>query len=130
MGRDQKAWLGRWVECGEEVTLAPEEGTEEGDRPIPRKMLFGRPFVKRFALCYWTVVMSVTLVYCSQTVGWSKMKLGMEVGLGSGHIVLDGEWGPSSPPESAQQLPSFRSISTVTTRSPISATAEHLFPLK
>jgi len=31
------------------------------------------------------------LVYCGQTVGWTKMKLGMEVGLGSGHIVLDGD---------------------------------------
>jgi len=49
--------------------------------------LFGPPFVKRFALCYRTVVclsvcLSVTLVYCGQTVGWIKMKLDMEVGLG------------------------------------------------
>jgi len=28
-------------------------------------------------------------VYCGQTVGWIKMKLGMEVGLSPGHIVLD-----------------------------------------
>ena len=34
-------------------------------------------------------VLSVTLVYCGQTVGWIKMKLGMPVGLGPGHIVLD-----------------------------------------
>jgi len=27
-------------------------------------------------------VLSVTLVYCDQTVGWINMKLGMEVGLG------------------------------------------------
>jgi len=45
--------------------------------------------------------LSVTLVYCNQTVGWIKMKLGMEVGLGPGHIVLDGDlaslhiWGTS-----------------------------------
>ena len=36
--------------------------------------IFGRPFVKRFALCYQTVIslscLSVTLVYCGQTVGW------------------------------------------------------------
>ena len=54
-------------------------------------MLLGRPFVKRFVLCYWTVVclsvLSVTLVYCSQTVGWINMPLGMEVGLRPGHIV-------------------------------------------
>ena len=28
-----------------------------------------------------------------------KMKLGMEVGLGPGHIVLDGEWGTQLPPK-------------------------------
>ena len=33
-------------------------------------------------------VLSVTLVYCGQTVGWIKMPLGTEVGLGPGHIVL------------------------------------------
>jgi len=31
-------------------------------------------------------------VHCGQTVGCIKMKLGMQVGLGRGHIVLDGEW--------------------------------------
>jgi len=34
--------------------------------------------------------MSVTFVYCGQTVGWIKIKLGVKVGLGPGHIVLDG----------------------------------------
>ena len=28
-------------------------------------------------------------IYCGQTAGWIKMALGMEVGLGAGHIVLD-----------------------------------------
>jgi len=37
-----------------------------------------------------SVCLSVTLVYCGQTVGWIKMKLDTEVGLGLGHIVLDG----------------------------------------
>jgi len=32
------------------------------------------------------VSLSVTLVYCGQTVGWIKVKLGMQVGLGPGHI--------------------------------------------
>ena len=54
-------------------------------------LLFGRPFVKQFALCYRTIVLSVTLVYCGQTVGRIKMKLGTEVGLGPGHIVLNGD---------------------------------------
>ena len=29
-------------------------------------------------------------VCCGKTAGWIKMALGMEVGLGPGHIVLDG----------------------------------------
>jgi len=41
-------------------------------------------------------VLSVTLVYCGQTVGRIKMKLGMQVDLGPGHTVLDGD--PPSPP--------------------------------
>ena len=61
-----------------------------------------RPFVKRFALRYRTAVcpvlsvclsvclsvLSVTLVYYGQTVGWIKMKVCMKVGLGPRHIVL------------------------------------------
>jgi len=39
-------------------------------------------------------VLSVTLVYCSQTVGRIKIKLGIQVGLGPGHIVLDGDPAP------------------------------------
>ena len=33
----------------------------------------------------------MTLVYCGQTIGWIKTKLGVQVGLGPGHIVLDGD---------------------------------------
>jgi len=40
-------------------------------------------------------VLSVTLVHCGQ-VWWIKMKLGMQVGLGPGHTVLDGD--PALPP--------------------------------
>jgi len=51
-----------------------------------------RLFVKRFPhavgpLSVCLCVLSVTLVYCGQTVGWIKMKLGTTVGLGPGHIV-------------------------------------------
>jgi len=68
--------------------------------------VLGRPFVKRFALCYQTVVsLSITLVYCGQTVGWIKMKLGMQVGLGPGHIVLDGY--PAPPPPKGHSSPPF-----------------------
>jgi len=59
-------------------------------------------------LGFWTTVTSncspyatgplsclpVALVYCSQTVGWIKMPLGMEVSLGPGDIVLDGDEAP------------------------------------
>jgi len=50
-------------------------------------------------------VLSVTLVYCGQTVGLIKMKLGMEVGLGPGHIVLDGD--PAPPTERGTAVPHF-----------------------
>jgi len=72
-----------------------------------RNRFLGRPFVKRFALCYRTVVLSVcpvsslapnrgqsshfsAHVYCGQTAKWIMMTLGMEVGVGPGHIVRDG----------------------------------------
>jgi len=41
--------------------------------------------------------LSVTLVYCGQTVECIKMKLGMLLGLGPGHVVLDGD--PAPPPQ-------------------------------
>jgi len=63
-------------------------------------LVFGRPLLKRIALCDRTVVcavclscpvLSMTLVYCGQTVGRIKMKLGTQVGLVPGHTVLDGD---------------------------------------
>jgi len=44
-------------------------------------------------------------VYCGQTAGWIKMALAMEVGLGPGHIVLDGE--PAPLPKNGAELPIF-----------------------
>ena len=63
-------------------------------------------------------------VCCGQTAGWIKMQLGRKVGLSHGHIVLDGD-----PPSLTQRCttPNFRPMSIVATRSPITATAEHLF---
>jgi len=43
--------------------------------------VFGRPFVKRFALCCRTVV-CLSVCPRGQTVGWIKMPLGREVGRG------------------------------------------------
>jgi len=57
-------------------------------------------------------VLSVTLVYCGQTVEWIKMKLGTQVGFGPGHIVT---WGPRflSPKGVQRPPPNFRPISVV-----------------
>jgi len=76
-------------------------------------LVFGRPFVRRFAICYSSVVLSVlsvslsvTLVYCGQTAAWMDQDtLGTEVGLGPGDIVLDGDQAP--PQTGAQQPPTF-----------------------
>ena len=70
-------------------------------------MVFGRPFVKQFALCYQTIVLtaclSVTLAYCGQTAGWIKMPLGLEVGLGPVDFVLD--WNPAPSPQKGGGAP-------------------------
>ena len=55
--------------------------------------------------------LSVTLVYCGQMVGWLKMKLDMQVGLGPGHIVLDGD--PAPLPKNGAEPPNFRPMSIV-----------------
>jgi len=50
-------------------------------------------------------VLSATFVHCGQTVGRIKMKLGMQVCLGPGHIELEGD--PASPPPNRHSLPIF-----------------------
>jgi len=52
------------------------------------------------------------------------MPLGRDVGLGQGHTVLDRD--PAPPPQRGGP-PNFRTMCIVAKRSPISATAEHLF---
>jgi len=59
-----------------------------------------------------------------QTVGWIKMPLGKVLGLGPGHIVLDGDPVENQPHTAAP--PHFRPMPIVAKRSPISATAELL----
>jgi len=60
-------------------------------------------------------------------VGWIKMLLGTEVGLGPGDIVLDAD--PAPPPRKGAQHPSptFRPMSIVSKRSSSQQTAELLF---
>ena len=72
----------------------------------------GDRFVKRFTLCYQTIVSLSVLSVCPlRDIGvlwpnrWRiKMKLGMQVGLDPGHIVLDGD---SAPPPPKGQSPSI-----------------------
>ena len=45
------------------------------------------------------------MVYCGQTVQWIKLKLGKQVGLGPGHIVLDGD--PAPLPKKGAEPPQF-----------------------
>ena len=69
------------------------------------------------------VCLSVTLVYSGQTVRLIKMPLSMEVSLCPGHTTLDGD--PAHPPPRPKRstAPTFRPISIVANRSPISGTA-------
>jgi len=73
-------------------------------------LIFGRPFVKRFALCYRIFVcsvlsvLSVTLVYCGKTATWIKMALGKEVGLSPGDKCCV-RCGPNSPTERGTAAP-------------------------
>jgi len=53
----------------------------------------------------------MTLVYCGQTAGRIKLKLGMQVGLGPGHIVLDQDPTPLLP--KGGRAPNFRPMSIV-----------------
>ena len=66
-------------------------------------------------------------VCCGQTARWIKMPLGTKVGLSPGQIMLDGD--PTPSPQKGAQPPNFGPVSIVAKRSPISATAEHLFIL-
>jgi len=50
-------------------------------------------------------VLSVTFVHYGQTVGRIKMKVGIQVGLGPGHYVLDGD--PALPPPKGGGFPQF-----------------------
>ena len=65
----------------------------------------GRPFVMLSDRCLSCPVLSATLVYCGQRVGWIRMPLGTDVGFGHGHITLDGD--QLSPRKGAQQPPLF-----------------------
>jgi len=55
--------------------------------------------------CLSCPVLTVTFVYCEQTVGWIKLPLGVEVVLDPGHTALNGD--PAPPMEMATTAPTF-----------------------
>jgi len=65
-----------------------------------------RPMLSdRCPVCPVLPVLSVTFVHCGQTAGRIKMKLGKQVGLVPGHIVLGED--PAPPPLKGQKPPIF-----------------------
>ena len=83
-------------------------------RHVRNTIFFGRPFVKRFALCYRSVVClsDLSVHVCDVRAlwpnGWSgriKIKLGMQVGRGPGHIELGRD--PAPPPLKGHSHPQF-----------------------
>jgi len=97
-------------------------------RPLPKKAqppIFGRrllwPKGRPCQLLLSSCLLPPALL--GQTAGWIKMPLGTEVRLGPGDIVLDGY---PAPPKMGTAPLTFRPMSIVAKRSPISATAEHL----
>ena len=73
----------------------------DGSAQYRRSVIYNSPFFLHFwaTVCktirpMLSVRCPVCLVYCGQTVGRIKMKLGMQVGLGPGHMVLGGDPAP------------------------------------
>ena len=65
----------------------------------------GSPYaIRPLSVCPVLSVLSATLVYCGQTVGRIKMKLSIQVGLGPGHILLDGDPAPPPPKRHSPQF--------------------------
>ena len=81
-----------------------EAGTWHGGRPEPRRLCvrWGPSFPKGGG----APPQFLAHVYCSQTPRWIKMVLGMEVGFGPGHVVLDGDPAPL-PKKGAEPPPIF-----------------------
>ena len=64
-----------------------------------------RPILSDRCLSVLSCLLSVTLMYCGQTLWRIKMTLGMQVGIDPGHIVLDGD--PAPPPPKGHRPPIF-----------------------
>jgi len=98
-----------WIKMplGMEVVLSPGDFVLDGDSALPSTKRI-RP--KRYCIRREPSSPSPCL-YCGQTAGWIKMAFGTEMGLGPGHIVLDGD--PRSPPRKGAEPPNFRPMSIV-----------------
>ena len=86
---------GGWIK----MPLGTEAGVGPGQVVLYRDLSGGAGFPSNTMLPGPTPTfvpsLSVTLMNCGQMAGWIKIKLGVEVGLGPGHIVLDGDQLPS-----------------------------------
>jgi len=93
-----------------------QDGFWHGGRPQPRRLCVKwgpSPFPKRGRS---SPPQFSAHVYCGQTAGWIRMALGMEVGLGPGHIVLDGDTHSSPSQKGAEPPPQFWPYSIVAKR--------------
>ena len=131
-----------WIKMplGVEVGLGPGDVALDGDAaaPIfspcllrPNGWMYqdttwygGRPRPRQHCVRWGPSPQLSANVYCGRTAGWIKMPLGMEVDLGLGHIVLDGD--PVTPRKGHSSPPLYGPC-LLWPLSPISATAELLF---
>jgi len=91
--------------------------------------VFGRPYIKRFALCYRPLSVLSCLSVCDVGVLWPKGWMDQHATLCGGRPRLRRHcvrWRPSSSSPKRYTAPNFRPISIVAKRSPISATDELL----
>jgi len=103
-----------------------QDATWYGDRPQPRGLWVRcgpSPPPKREAEAGGRAPQFSAHGYCGQTAGWIKMALGVEVGLGPVHIVLDGDTAPL-PKQRAEPPRDFRPIFVVAKR--LDASRYHL----
>jgi len=98
-------WPNGWID---------QHGTWQGRRPQPRRPCGVRwgpaPLPKKGA---GPPPQFSAHFYCGQTVGCTKMPLGMELGLSPGDFVLDGD---TAPPQKGGEPPNFRPMFIVAKR--------------
>jgi len=129
MGQDETWHAGRprpWLHCVRQVPSSPSpKGAQPPNfRPIfvIAKWLYGsschlvwrRPRPRRLCVEWgpssppqkggWSPQFSAH-VWCGQTTGWTKMPIGMQVGLGPGDFVLVGD--PAPPAQKGDRAPQF-----------------------